>query len=184
MGLTLFLREAITHPCRMGALCPSSKRLADDVAKQIPSKKPGLIIELGAGTGAITTALLSQKNPQHELIIVERSAKLAKHLTQRFPDLTVIQGDACQLHQLLNNHTSTPVQAIVSGIPLLSSPPPTVKKIGAEINRVLEKDGLYIQYTYNVWGKALAPSPHFKRIHHQWVWKNLPPARIDVFCRE
>jgi phosphatidylethanolamine/phosphatidyl-N-methylethanolamine N-methyltransferase len=183
MGLTLFLREAITHPCHVGALCPSSKRLASDLAEQIPPDNPGRIIELGAGTGAITAALLQQKSPQHELIAIERSAKLAKHLTQRFPDLTVIQGDACQLQELLNGYTSTPIHAIVSSLPLRSLPPYIVQTIGQEINHVLKKGGLFVQCTYNLWGKTLAPAQQLKLIHRQWVWKNLPPARIDVFCR-
>ncbi|MES2998664.1 MAG: methyltransferase domain-containing protein [Pseudomonadota bacterium] len=185
MGLTLFLREAIIHPSRVGALFPSSKRLASDLAEQIPANNPpGLVIELGAGTGAITAALLHQKSPQYELIIIERSAKLARHLTQRFPDLTIIQGDARQLLQLLDSYAAVPIQAIVSSLPLRSLQPDIVQTIGEEISHILKKGGLFIQYTYSLWGKALAPSQHLKLIHRQWVWQNLPPARIDVFCRE
>ncbi len=182
MGFALFLREAIIHPCHVGALFPSSKRLAIYVAEQIPPPdSPGLIIELGAGTGAVTAALLDRKSPQHRLIVIERSVKLAKHLIRRFPDLTVIQGDACQLRQLLDKYTHVPIHAIVSGLPLRSLPPNIVKTIGIEINQVLQKGCLYMQYTYNLWGKTLAPTQHLQRIRHQRVWKNLPPARIDVF---
>ncbi|MES2142376.1 MAG: methyltransferase domain-containing protein [Pseudomonadota bacterium] len=181
-GLALFVREAITHPSAMGAIFPSSKRLANALARQICTIKSGPIIELGAGTGAITAALL-QKIPEHELIVIERSAKLAEHLNQRFPNISVIQGDAGHLHQLLDN-ISTPIQAIVSSLPLRSLSLDSIEKIGREVNQVLQKDGLFIQYTYSLWGKPLAPSPYLKLIHHQWVWRNLPPARIDVFCRE
>lgn len=183
-GFALFLREAITHPTTMGALFPSSRRLANALARQIPSRDPGLIIELGAGTGAITNALLHQKTPQHNLVVIERSAKLVKHLNHRFPNLSVIQGDAGHLHQLIDKYAPAPVQAIVSSLPLRSLPPDTVKKIGQEVSRVLKKGNLFIQYTYSLWGKALAPSPSLKLIHRQWIWQNIPPARIDVFCHE
>ncbi len=182
-GLVLFLREAITHPSTMGALFPSSKKLANALAQQIPPNSPGLIIELGAGTGAITAALLQQKTSAHELIVIERSPKLAEHLIQRFPNVNVIQGDAGHLNQLLKS-TPTPVQAIVSSLPLRSLPSSSIKKIGQEINQVLQKGGVFIQYTYSLWGKPLVPSSHLKLIRRQWVWRNLPPAQIDVFCRE
>lgn len=183
-ALTLFLREAVMHPATVGALFPSSKRLACSLAQQIPLGVPGVVVELGAGTGAITAALLSQKKSYHELIVVERSTKLSVHLTQRFPGLTIIQGDARQLHQLIGKHTANPVQAIVSSLPLRSLSVSIVKKIGFEINQVLRKDGLFIQYTYNLWGAPLVPSPRLKLIHRQRVWQNLPPARIDVFRHE
>ena len=183
-GLALFLREAIIHPSAVGALFPSSKRLANALAQQISRNNSGLIIELGAGTGAITAALLHQKNPQHELIVIERSAKLAEHLIRRFPNVSVIQGDAGHLHQLLDQYASIPVQAIVSSLPLRSLPAPTVKKIGREIDQILKQGSLFVQYTYSLWGETLAPSPHLKLIHSQWIWRNLPSARIDVFCRQ
>jgi phosphatidylethanolamine/phosphatidyl-N-methylethanolamine N-methyltransferase len=184
-GLVLFLCEAITHPSTVGALFPSSKRLANALAQQISYNNSGLIIELGAGTGAVTAALLQQKSFQHELIVIERSTKLAKHLMHRFPNVRVIQGDAGHLHQLLDKYAPmTPIQAIVSSLPLRSLPTHIVKKIGQEIDQILKKGSFFIQYTYSLWGKAIAPSPHLKLIRRQWIWCNLPPARIDVFYHE
>ena len=183
-ALSLFLYEAVMHPSMVGALFPSSKRLAYSLTQQISTNPPGLVVELGGGTGAITAALIDQKNLFHQLIVIERSAKLSNHLTQRFPELRIIQGDARQLHELIDQTTSVPIQAIVSSLPLRSLSPSIVKKIGAAINHVLTKGGLYIQYTYSLWGKPLCPSPHLKLIHQQWVWQNLPPARIDVFRNE
>lgn len=183
-ALTLFLYEAVMHPSRVGALFPSSKRLAHSLAQQIAANPPGLVVELGAGTGAITAALINQKNLFRQLIVIERSVKLSNHLTQRFPELNIIHGDACQLHKLINQYASFPLQAIVSSLPLRTLSPCIIKKIGAEINQILIKAGLYIQYTYSLWGKPLCPSYQLKLIHQQWIWQNLPPARIDVFRHE
>lgn len=183
-AFTLFLREAVVHPTTVGALFPSSKRLAYNVAQQIPLNKPGVIVELGAGTGAITTALLNQKSLCHELLAIECSAKLSTHLMRCFPGITIIQGDARELHQLISKYTTTPVLSIVSSLPLRSLSTESVKKIGFEINQVLKKGGVFIQYTYNLWGPPLAPSSQLKLMHRQWVWQNLPPARIDVFRHE
>lgn len=183
-SFTLFLYEAVMHPSMVGALFPSSKWLATNLVQQISKTPPGLVVELGAGTGAITAALLNQKRLFHQLIVIERSAKLANHLIQRFPELSIIQGDACQLHRLINKSTSHPIQAIVSSLPLRTLSPSAIEKIGNEINQILIKGGLYIQYTYSLWGKPLCPSSQLKLIKQQWVWQNLPPARIDVFRHE
>ncbi|MEN9916947.1 MAG: hypothetical protein RLY40_879 [Pseudomonadota bacterium] len=183
-ALTLFLYEAVMHPSMVGALFPSSKRLANSLAQQISKNSPGLVVELGAGTGAITAALIDQKKLFHQLIVIERSAKLVNHLVQRFPGLNIVRGDACQLHELINKFNAFPTQAIVSSLPLRTLSPSVVEKIGIEINRVLIKGGLYIQYTYSLWGKPLYPSSQLKLIQQQWVWQNLPPARIDIFQHE
>ena len=61
-AFTLFLYEAVMHPSMVGALFPSSKRLAHSLVQQIAATSPGLVVELGAGTGAITTALINHKN--------------------------------------------------------------------------------------------------------------------------
>ncbi len=185
-ALTLFLREAVMHPSAVGALFPSSRRLAYSLAQQLPvnTSSSDRVVELGAGTGAITAALLNQKNLSCKLIVIERSAKLSRHLEQRFPGLSIIQGDARLLHILIKDTANNPIQAIVSSLPLRSLSPPTIKDIGIAINQVLKKGGLFIQYTYSLWGPPLSPSPKLKLIHHQWVWQNLPPARIDVFRYE
>ncbi len=183
-AFTLFFYEAVMHPSRIGALFPSSKKLAYSIAEHIAESPPGVIVELGAGTGAITEVLINQKKTFHQLIVIERSVKLSCHLMQRFPKLNIIQGDACELHNLIPQSISSPIQAIVSSLPLRTLSSSFLKKIGIEINQVLSKGGLYIQYTYNLWGKPLFPSTQLKLIYQQRVWKNLPPARIDVFRHE
>ena len=82
-ALTLFLYEAVMHPSMVGALFPSSKRLAYSLAQQISTNPPGLVIELGAGTGAITAALVDFKNPLR---------LIAKNFSTSFFILSVLSG--------------------------------------------------------------------------------------------
>ena len=105
-------------------------------------------------------------------------------MVNRFPDLNIIQGDASHLHQLLRKHISAPVQTIVSSLPLRSLPSNTIKKIGQEINQVLKQGGIFIQYTYSLWGETFISSPNLKLVQNQWIWQNLPPACIDVFYKK
>jgi len=178
-GLMLFLREIANNPGAMGAACPSSKRLASRIAAQVPADADH-VVELGAGTGVVTSAILNHGTPTKNLIAVERSAALTEHLKRHFPDLEIIQGDARQLSNLLqkNDH---PIQAIVSGLPLRSLPAETVHDIGIQIEKVLAKDGLYIQFTYSLWRTPSPPSPALVWERSDYIWWNVPPARVDVF---
>lgn len=178
-GLALFIREIATNPSAMGAACPSSKRLARGIAAQIPLTA-GLVVELGGGTGVVTAALLEHGITPDQLIVIERAAKLSEHLRQRFPQLKIMEGDASELSQLLGNHYS-PAHTIVSGLPLRSLPTATVQAIGQQIDTVLEPGGLYIQFTYSLHRTPLPPSPRLCWVHSEYIWLNLPPARVDVF---
>jgi len=89
-----FLRQWVHHPGEMGAVIPSSSLLAEAMAKQLGGLGNGTVIELGAGTGTVTQALLGAGVRQDRLLIVERNPPMAAFLRQRFPGVRVIEGDA------------------------------------------------------------------------------------------
>ncbi|ACB59777.1 signal transduction histidine kinase [Exiguobacterium sp. PvP048] len=59
-----FLKEAIQSPKTIGAIAPSSPRLAQMMAQRAVADHPDVIIEVGAGDGAITQALLRARHPE------------------------------------------------------------------------------------------------------------------------
>jgi phospholipid N-methyltransferase len=141
-------------------------------------------VELGAGTGAITSALLDRGIPADKLISVERSVTMVKLLHRRFPSVNIVLGDAAKLRVLLNAclaDGAREISYVVSSLPLRSLPENVVHSIVKEIQHVLHKDGKLLQYTYD-----LRRTPHrslsgFKRRYTTVVWANFPPARLDVF---
>lgn len=179
----LFVREAMLNPLKIGAPFPSSKRLAKAMTEQIPVNLNGVVLELGAGTGIITEALLEHYIPAQNIVVIERSANLANHLQNRFPQLKIIQGDARELGRLLDPKHQT-VKHVVSSLPLRNLPQEIINTIGQELDKVLEAEGLYIQYTYNLWSKPLFISPKLRFISSKMVVWNLPPARVDIYRRE
>jgi phospholipid N-methyltransferase len=178
-GLSLFLKEILLNPMAVGAAWPSSQQLAHAMTKDIQLQPQDYVLELGAGTGVITEALLMKGIPPERLIVLERSPALAQHLHQRFPQITIIQGDALQLATLIKDKLA--VRAIVSGLPLRSWSSEKIEKIGKEFDKVLLPNGLFIQFTYGLFSKPLIPSAKLQRLRHQYILWNLPPARIDVF---
>src|SRR5215468_10650198 len=97
----LFLSRWLHSPMHVGSVAPSSRRLADAIARQVPMDSPGWIIELGGGTGVVTAALLRAGVAPERLVVLERDPLLHKHLVERFPEVHVILGDAAKLAEAL-----------------------------------------------------------------------------------
>jgi phospholipid N-methyltransferase len=176
----LFAREIWRNPRAMGAACPSSQRLAQTMAHLVPLHQEGLTLELGAGTGIITRALLHRGIAPKRLISIELSPTLANYLHRNFPHVRVIHGDARELDKLLGEDYHR-VSTVVSGLPFRSIPQVIKRDIIQQIDQMLPREGLLIQFTYDLSGRTFRLPSHFKRIATKWVWNNLPPARIDVY---
>lgn len=176
----LFLCEVLANPRAMGAACPSSRQLAAGMAALLPSRFNGHVVELGAGTGVVTAALLRRGIRPQQLIVVERSPSLVAHLRRRFPHLNVLQGDAVELAEILQTHRAD-VGAIVSSLPLRSLAPSTVQAILHQVDKVLNSNGLFIQFTYALGALPCRFPRRFTPVHSKVIWKNFPPARVDMF---
>lgn len=181
--LVLFTREILQNPRAMGAACPSSRKLSQALASFVPLERPGFVVELGAGTGSITAALLAHGVAPERLILVERSPKLVEYLRKQFPQASVVEGDASHLKELLGDKAQH-VSVVVSGLPLRAFPVTLVQSILKQIDLLLPKDGLFIQFTYDLRGKMPHLPQHFRTVTHKFVWSNLPPARVDVYRNE
>jgi phospholipid N-methyltransferase len=178
-GLLLFFREIFSSPITIGAAYPSSRKLADAIARQVPLGTVGSILELGPGTGVITKALLEYGIHPENLILIEKSKAFVQHLQENFPKITVIKGDAQNLTQLLGD--ATPVPIVISSLPLKALPKSTVKNILGAVEKVLLDGGLFIQFTYYHGKNKLPLSDNFKYLRSKYVFLNFPPARIDIF---
>jgi phospholipid N-methyltransferase len=180
-----FILEWLANPASVGALCPSSKKLAKTMAESAIFSTEGYCIELGAGTGVVTEALLNQGIPSERLIIIERSARFVEILQKKFPSLTIIQVDATELGALLDTHLgkNARVDSIVSSLPLRSMPQEIRNAIVAEWHPLLTNKSRIIQFSYFIFGSSVAGNKAvFDKISHQLVIRNFPPAK--VYCYE
>ena len=74
-ALAVFGQELMTNPRPMGAACPSSPELARRVARMVGKSPHHFVLEIGAGTGAITAALLRDCVPPQRLIACKATIK-------------------------------------------------------------------------------------------------------------
>jgi len=178
---SLFLKETLSSPRAVGAVCPSSSYLAQSMAKEVDITNEGFVIELGGGTGKITEALLKHGVSPNKLITIERSAELAAYLRDKFPEIHVIEGDASQLVNLLDSSKGVKkINSIVSGLPFKSLPQNIVLAIKQQIQTLLHDGGKFIQFTYDLSLSAIALDAPFSMEKSKIEWRNLPPARVNT----
>ncbi|MDM8561837.1 methyltransferase domain-containing protein [Candidatus Marithioploca araucensis] len=179
----LFARETLRTPRAIGTCWASSERLAQTIASFVPLTKSGLVVELGGGTGQVTEALLQHGIAPERLVSIEQSASMADYLRQRCPQIRVLKGDALHLCHLLGDDYRR-VSTVVSGLPFRSLPDAIGHGIIKQIDEVLPKNGLLIQFTYDLSGRKKLLLPNFKHISYKIVWSNIPPARVDVYQKK
>jgi len=181
-----FIAAWLRSPLKIGALLPSSRSLARAMAAEVDIEKPGVIVELGAGTGAVTQALLQVGIAPARLVVIERDERLHALMSAQFPHLNVLCADAAQMDTVLAELGIAGISAIVSSLPLLSMPRLVRQAIEHHMLTLIGDDGLLIQFTY---GPRSPISRHQLRKYQmqgrrmKLVVANVPPAHVWVYRR-
>ena len=179
----MVLKKMIRNPRTMGAISPSSpalcKRMVREALQAVESTTD-FVVELGPGTGCITAALLARGVAPDRLICVELDPELHKYMTDRFPEVQIILGDAAKLEEILDKKCGK-IAAIVSGIPLKNLPLAAEKKIVRACHAALRPQGKMVQFTYGI--RPTSTVPGFERTFSGFVLLNLPPAFVWTFTK-
>ncbi len=185
-----FVSGFLRRPLIVGAIAPSSRRLAEAMIPAIDLESAGTVVELGAGTGAITQTLRQRVGPRTRLIAVELQGGSAQRLRQRFRDLQVISDSAENLRHHLDRLGCRVADCIVSGLPWGSMSGPLQDRILDAVLGSLKPGGLFSAMAY-VHAGGFPSSREFKRkLERNFgqvtptpiVWANLPPA-FAYHCR-
>lgn len=140
-----FLRSAVKEPLAVGAVAPSSRYLAGlMVADMGPGSR---VIELGAGTGVVTQAILDAGVSPDDLIVIEQNEEFAELLKERFPEVTVIRANAVSLRHHIAG-LAGPADFVVSGLPLLLFPARRKARLLLQAFGALRPGGYFHQFTY------------------------------------
>src|SRR5688572_4288287 len=145
-----FLRSWLERPLVMGAVTPSGKILARTMASYVDPRIPGPVIELGPGTGPVTDALIRRGVAQDRLVLIEYNPDFCKLLKRRFPKAAIIQGDAYDIREALEDVLSEPAAAVISSLPLFTKPLETRRHLLNAAGDLLHPGAPFIQFTYAV----------------------------------
>jgi phosphatidylethanolamine/phosphatidyl-N-methylethanolamine N-methyltransferase len=183
---TLFLQEVPLYPQQIGAIFPSSKNLASVMANWLPANPDAFVLELGPGTAVVTQTLLERGLRQDRLVAIEKSARLANLVRQRFPHAQIITGDACNLDKLLreNAREIDSVAAVISSLPLRIFSAEAAAALARKVRSILQPEAKWVQYSYYLGSSHSQATSHFRLLASDVVWWNLPPARISVYQKQ
>jgi len=183
-----FFWQWIRNPREIGAILPSSSSLAHAMAAQVPVVAKGTVLELGAGTGAITKAILQAGIGSSQVMVIEKNLSMIDTLHQRFPSLRILHGDVTRLSRAVRDaqtvhdeeelHT---IKTIVSGLPMLLFDVRKQYAILRQAFGLLAPDGFLIQFTYGPTppvSRQVLSRLGIKATRVAFVWRNTPPAVV------
>lgn len=177
-----FLKAWASNPLTTGAVAPSGPALTKAMAAAVEVDRPGVILELGPGTGVMTEAMLARGIPESRIVMLEYSRDFCKLLRERFPEATVIEGDAYAVKATLENPPNGSIASVISSLPLFTRPPAARQGLIADCMDLLVPGAPFIQFSY-----ALVPpvpaerGGRFTVSPSPWILRNVPPARVWTY---
>lgn len=188
--LSVFINAALRKPGLVGAVSPSSPRLAEQLSVVVPRSGRPTVVELGAGSGAVSRVVGERLPTGGRHLAVEIDPTLADHLRAAHPDLTVVCGDAARLRALLSEEQVESADAVVSGLPWSLFAGEAQRRMLGEVAGALAPGGGFSTFAYRH-AAHLAGARRFRRLLDEYfdevvttrtVWRNVPPALVYV-CR-
>jgi len=177
----LFLKKFIKHGKRVASFAPSSRALASAMCDAVSSDVAQTIVELGAGTGAVTQAICKKMHPGSRLIAVEIDPTFAAHLRHSCPTAEVVVADVLHLRETLTQCGIRNVDVILNGLPTPSLPK-SLNHVVLQTFADLAPTGVFSQLTVMPW----VYKPTYDRLFHDvdfsLVMKNVPPGGV-YHCR-
>lgn len=171
--LVHFLKD----PRTIGTVAPSSPFLAKAMAAQLTPFPT--IVEIGAGTGAITRHL--QKYPNATLLIFEFHPHLLAQLKQKInhPNALFFHGPVHLHRKTLMQFSHSPM-AIVSCLPFKSLPSPIASQTEQLYLDLLAANpsSFVRQFSYTTLRKYAPPTRHLPWIQKSTIYANVPPATL------
>ena len=176
-----FLRSWLERPLTVGAVTPSGKLLARTMARYVDPDSDGPVVELGPGTGPVTEALVRAGVAPSRLVLVEFNPTFCRLLRARYPDATLVQGDAYSMRRLLETLLLQPAAAVVSGLPLVTKPIKMRLRLIRDAFDLMLPGAPFVQFTYSVASPLPRRLGGFSVEASERIWMNLPPARVWVY---
>lgn len=178
-----FFKVWMDGPKSVGAIMPTSSITARSMASLVNPESELPVLELGPGTGAITRAILARGVPPSKLVSVEFSPEFHQKLKLDFPQVHFILGNAFELKATLGAFHAMRFDCVISGIPLLNFPVAERVALIEDLLDRLPSGRPVVQFSYGPTSPVPPRSGNFEVVHHDFVMRNVPPARLWIYRR-
>jgi phosphatidylethanolamine/phosphatidyl-N-methylethanolamine N-methyltransferase len=131
------------NPKQVGEIVPCSSRVGIKLTEQIKKdQSPKRIIEVGAGSGAITPKILAKMSAEDQLDLIEIEPLLCDVLKEKFGHQKNV---SIHCMDFLAFKPASAYDYVISTLPLNSFPPDLVQKLTDHLVHV-SKDGAFLSF--------------------------------------
>lgn len=198
----VFLKQFVQRFHTTGAVMPSGRPLAGALCRFVgASPTAQRILEVGPGTGAVTTTLVERMRLEDDACLVEINETFVAYLRTAFRDRASLREKAHRVDVVHGRLEDLPGEGcydlIISGLPLNNFSAPEVEQILQGFARLLKPGGVLSFFEYiavrsaKKWvslPKERARLQAIEAVLHgalsagefqrDWVWPNVPPAWV------
>jgi phosphatidylethanolamine/phosphatidyl-N-methylethanolamine N-methyltransferase len=180
------LGEFVRKPTSVGAVAPSSWRLAELITDAAGLDRAKVVLEFGPGTGAFTEVILRKIDPGTTFFAIERNASFAAATRKRCPGVQVVHDSAVSVRKHLAASGHASCDCIVSGLPFSSFTPAQQDEILAAVHDSLRPGGRFVTFAYFgglCWPLGRRFRSRLRATFSQvsctrTIWRNIPPAFV------
>lgn len=178
-----FVKAALRRPFDVSTVFPTSRALAETMLGFADLVRAERVVELGAGTGAITKHLAPKLVNPGGYLGVELDSKMVEFLRGEWPNLRFETGLAESLPQWLEPES---VDVVISSLPWTMFSEETQRRTIDAIVKSLRPGGAFLTYVCaNAYLYPQAKSlrrllkENFRDLHRSDLeWRNIPPAFV------
>lgn len=143
-----FFLHFLRNPKFVGAVAPLSQSVAKRLVKYFNLRKAGeawRVLEVGAGTGSVTSTIIEQLGPNDLLDVIEIDASCVELLKEKFGSDKRVQVHGLSI---LDWNPDYKYDLIISTLPMNSFSPSMVKEILEHYQAMSSKEGIctYVEY--------------------------------------
>jgi phospholipid N-methyltransferase len=186
MSKAKFFKNFLKKPSEVGAILPSSRKLAEMMVSDIGLQNAEAVAELGPGTGVFTDVILEKVNPKTVFFTIERNKDIYDHFIENYPDVKCYNQCASEILDIMKLEKVDKLNAVISGLPWAAFPSEAQHSILNAVVKALDDGGKFVTFAY-LQGFLLPAAHRFKKLLKskfsdvqlsKVVWQNAPPAFV------
>lgn len=172
-----WLAKFAKNPVGVGSVAPSSKALGKLMSCDIG--QDFRVLELGPGTGALTSHILERIVSPKQLTLIEHDPEFSEICKKKFPGLDVRQTDA----GFFLKDSDEQFDAIISGIPFVMLPAEKRAPIFKSIKAALKPHGIFVMFQYSPTTRNELKRL-FGNVKTRFTPWNIPPAFVYTCTKQ